>query len=163
MCAVVIQPLEVERHARACSKLYEHYVLKSTCTFEEDPPDLRERLQEVVDAGLPAIVAVEKDEGEEEEDLVIGYAYCSLWSPRSSYRYTLSPSCYVHKDHHRKGVGQKLMRALLDACREGGIRQLISTVGDEENMPSIKMHEALGTSTASRDGGRVRARVCLAD
>lgn len=41
--AVVVKPMDVERHARACSVVYEHYLMKSTCTFEEEPPDLAPR------------------------------------------------------------------------------------------------------------------------
>ena len=122
--AVVVKPMDVDRHARACSAVYEHYVLNSTCTFEEEPPDLAPRLREVVDGGLPAFVAVEEAGGYGEEEEVVGYAYCSRWSPRSSYRFTLSPSCYVHKKHHRKGVGRALMTRLAECSRERGFRQV---------------------------------------
>ena len=140
---MVVKPIDVDAHAAACSKIYSYYVANSTCTFEESPPDLAPRLREVVDAGLPAVVAIDGTE-------IIGYAYCARWSPRSAYRYTLTPSCYVHNSHHRKGAGRAMMQALIESARTGGFRHLISVVGDEENLPSIHMHEALGTSYKSR-------------
>ena len=148
-CEFRIKAMDAAIHGPACTAIYESYVLQSTCTFEEQPPDLEERIAPLISADYPAFVAVIDGSNKEEEEVVVGYAYTAPWSPRSAYRYTITPSCYVDTQHHRKGIGLSLMRALLDASRERGYRSMISVVGDEKNASSIAMHERLGTVSLS--------------
>ena len=144
-CDFRIKPMNAARHGRACSEIYKPYVLHSTCTFEESPPKLEARIEPLLPK-YPAFVAVMDDsDAENDDEVVVGYAYTAPWSPRSAYRYTITPSCYVDTKHHRKGIGFSLMRALIDAARKGGFRTMISVVGDEKNASSIAMHERLGT------------------
>ena len=72
----------------AIQAIYSHYVLNGLATFEEGPPAIEEisrRRAAVLDAGLPWLVA-------EDDGAVVGYAYATLYRPRSAYRFTIEDS-----------------------------------------------------------------------
>jgi L-amino acid N-acyltransferase YncA len=124
----------------AITEIYAHHVLHGTGSFELDPPDAEEmarRMADVVSRGLPYLVA---DTG----NLVIGYAYATLYRTRVAYRFTLEDSVYIHHAHAGRGVGAALLAELIRACREWGCRQLVAVIGDSENVASIRVHEKLG-------------------
>lgn len=71
--------------------IYAHHVLHGLASFEEVPPgvdELRTRHAAVRAAGLPYLVA-------EVDGAVAGYAYATLYRPRSAYRHTVEDSVYV--------------------------------------------------------------------
>ena len=74
--------------------------------------------------------------------VVLGYAYAVPFRKRPAYRYTVKHSIYVHNDHLRKGVGRKLMTALIDACAAAGFRQMIGYI-DAANKASLAHPRAL--------------------
>ena len=52
-------------------------------------------------------------------------------------------SVYVHKDHRGKGLGQAVMRALIDAARAQELHAMVGAI-DAANAGSIALHERLG-------------------
>ncbi|SDV48437.1 phosphinothricin acetyltransferase [Chitinasiproducens palmae] len=132
--------------------IYAHYVERSPFTFEEQVPDLvemRRRRAEVGAAGLPYLVA-------ERDGMVVGYAYATRYRQRSAYRFTAEHSVYVAPERRAGGAGRALLVALLRACRERGVAQLIAVVGGGMRNPaSLAVHRALGfemVGTLSRVG-----------
>ncbi len=124
----------------AVHAIYSSYVLHGFSTFEEVPPGvevLLERKKSIVDAGLPYVVAAS-------EDQVCGYAYATLYRPRSAYRYTVEDSIYVCRGFHRQGIGGALLSRLIDNCESAGFRQMIAIIGDSANYGSIALHQRLG-------------------
>jgi L-amino acid N-acyltransferase YncA len=124
----------------AISDIYAYHVLHGTGSFEIDPPDAEEmarRMAEVVDRGLPYLVA-------ETGNAVVGYAYASLYRTRVAYRFTLEDSVYVHHAHAGRGIGAALLEELIRACKERGCRQLVAVIGDSQNTASMRLHEKLG-------------------
>ncbi|BEV17833.1 GNAT family N-acetyltransferase [Herbaspirillum sp. DW155] len=127
-------------HVAAMLDIYAVYVLTSLCTFEEVPPSLAEmhrRLDRLRRAGLPWLVALEGAE-------VIGYAYAALYRTRSAYNGTVESSIYVSNRHHGKGVGKRLMSALVEQCRAQGYMQMVAVIGDSGNLASVTLHRKLG-------------------
>ena len=59
-----------------------------------------------------------------------------------------------------RGVGRALLRTLIAACEMRGIRQMVAVVGDSANLPSIRLHEALGFRLVGtlRSAGRKHGR-----
>ena len=120
--------------------IYEHAVRYGTATFELIPPDLAEmtrRFHALVDGGFPYLVAVV-------DGNVIGYAYAGPYRPRPAYRFTVENSIYLDPAVHRRGVGLKLLRRLIQECENRGYRQMIAVIGDSANAGSIGVHTACG-------------------
>jgi L-amino acid N-acyltransferase YncA len=124
----------------AIQSIYAHHVLHGLASFEEAPPaaaELLRRYEEIVSRGLPYYVAHEGAD-------VLGYGYCSLYRTRSAYRFSLEDSVYVRQGLHRKGIGRRLLAALIERCEALGYRQIIAVIGDSANAGSIELHAAMG-------------------
>jgi L-amino acid N-acyltransferase YncA len=124
----------------AIQAIYANYVLNSTASFEEEPPDVAEmsrRYADIIVRGLPYLVAEAKGK-------TVGFAYAGPFRSRSAYRYTLEDSIYVSPDAVGKGVGRALLGAIIERCGTLGYRQMIGVIGDSTNLASIKLHETLG-------------------
>ena len=102
------------------------------------------RLKAVVDQVYPWLVA------EDEAGQVAGYAYASSYRPRIGYRFTVEDSVYVRQDLRGRGVGRRLLPALVEACAAKGYVTMIAVVGDATNEGSIALHRACGFEVAGR-------------
>ena len=125
----------------ACQRIYAHWVLHGTGSFELEPPDLAEmqrRHGEVAGRGLPWLVAIDA------ESNVLGFAYANWFRPRLAYRFTVETSIYVDPACAGQGLGRALLSDVLVRCENAGIRQAIAVIGDSENAGSIGVHAALG-------------------
>jgi len=125
--------------AAALARIYNHYVLNTTVSFEEQPvsaDDLRERIAEVTDAGLPWLVI-------EPDGQPAGYAYASKWKGRCAYRYSVEVSVYLDPGAARQGLGSRLYDALFAALRERGVHVAIGGIA-QPNPASVALHEKFG-------------------
>ena len=130
----------IEADLAFVTEIYAHAVLHGTATFELTPPDLAEMTQRyrvLMDGTFPYLVAVL-------DGIVVGYAYAGAYRPRPAYRFTVENSIYLDPAIHRRGIGMKLMRRLIDDCETRGYRQMIAVIGDSANAGSIGMHRACG-------------------
>jgi phosphinothricin acetyltransferase len=135
----VIRPA-VDSDAEALAEIYGHHVRTGAATFEIDPPDGAEmgrRRSALVALGMPYLVA-------EVGEVVAGYAYASQFRPRIGYRYTVEDSVYIRDGYAGRGLGRTLLGALIERCREMGIRQMVAVVGDSANAASLRLHESFG-------------------
>jgi L-amino acid N-acyltransferase YncA len=124
----------------AVTGIYRHAVLHGTATFELDPPDLAEmtrRYRALMDASFPYLVATL-------DGAVVGYAYAGAYRPRPAYRFTVENSIYLDPAIHRRGIGMRLMRRLIEESETRGYRQMIAVIGDSANAGSIGLHAACG-------------------
>lgn len=134
-----------EDDAQAIAEIYGHYVRNTCISFEEAAPapdEIASRIRKVQQAGLPYLVAEDKDGS------VIGFAYASPFHPRSGYRFTVENSIYVAADKTKRGLGTALMTDLIQACTALGYRQMIALIGDSANEASLRLHRRLGFSPA---------------
>jgi len=99
---------------------------------------MAQRRAEVIDAGLPFIVAIDND------GRLLGYAYAAAFRRRTGYRYTLEDSIYVERTATHRGIGTALLTALIDRCAAAGYRQMVAVIADTERTASIGLHEKLG-------------------
>ena len=124
----------------AITAIYEEAVRFGTATFELDPPDLAEmtrRFEALAQGGFPYFVAA--DAGQ-----VLGYAYAGPHRPRPAYRFTVEDSIYLAPAAQRRGVGGRLLAALIAACAAKGFRQMVAVIGDSANAGSIAVHRKAG-------------------
>ncbi len=109
----------------AICDIYNHYVLHSTVTFDEDPTtpvQWETRLEELRRLGMPMLVL----EGPRSE--VLGYALVAPWRHKAAYRYTVENSIYLHRDAAGKGYGAALLAELLARSQSAGLRQIIAVI-----------------------------------
>ena len=124
----------------AVTHIYAHHVLHGTGTFELEPPDeaqMARRVTSVMSLGLPFLVAVEAGG-------VVGFAYAGQYRPRPAYRFTVEDSIYLDPAAAGRGLGVRLLNAVLDRCEALGIRQVVAVIGDSANTASIRTHERCG-------------------
>jgi L-amino acid N-acyltransferase len=119
----------------AINSIYNHYVLHSTCTYQEEPSTMQEREQWFAahDPTLPVTVAVD-DSGQ-----VIAWASLSRFHPRSAYRNTVENSVYVRHDLHNRGTGSLLLADSIARARSAGHHTILALI-DAEQKPSIALH-----------------------
>jgi len=118
--------------------IYNHYVLHTAVTFEEEAVTTEEmvrRIEEILPK-LPWLVW-------EEAGRLLGYSYAKPWRPRSAYRYSAETTVYVRLDSAGRGIGSALYRELIAELRD---RSLHAAIGGilVPNDASVALHEKLG-------------------
>jgi phosphinothricin acetyltransferase len=125
--------------ADAIAAIYNHYVLGTTVTFEEQalsPEQMAERIRAVLAAQLPWLVL-------ERDGRIAGYAYASRWKARSAYRFTAESSVYVDPAALGQGLGRALYGDLLKRLKESGVHAVVGCLG-LPNPASVALHEKCG-------------------
>jgi len=125
--------------AAPIAAIYDHYILKTVVTFEEEPvsdAEIARRIEEVRAASLPWLVA-------EAEGHVLGYAYARPWHARSAYRFSVESTIYLAHDAVGRGVGTELYGALLARLPTRGIHAVLGGIA-LPNAASVALHEKLG-------------------
>lgn len=130
--------------ADALAAIYNHYILKTVVTFEEeviDASEMARRVAEVQSAGFPYLVV-------EEEGHVLGYAYGARWQNRCAYRHSAETTVYLHPDAVGRGLGRALYNALIPQLDAMGIHTLIAGIA-LPNAASVACHEAFDFDKAA--------------
>jgi len=80
----------------------------------------------------------------EVDDQVVGWCSLSVYRPgRLALRFTAELSYYIDNAFQRQGIGQTLLRYVMDACPGLNIKNIIAVIIDR-NEPSKKLLEKLG-------------------
>jgi L-amino acid N-acyltransferase len=134
MSAQAIIRSATESDLVAINDIYNHYVLHSTCTYQEEPEPPEGRRQWFQHHGdqHPVIVA-------EMDGHVAGWGSLSAYHARSAYRHTVENSVYVHHQHHRYGIGSMLLQELIVRARSLGHRAVIAGI-DADQAASMALH-----------------------
>ncbi len=124
--------------AQQFAEIYNPYIETTMVTFEEKPLSREqfEKRMEGIMKKYPWIVY-------EEEGKVLGYAYLSAFNPRSAYDWTADLAIYVDRKEKGKGIGSKLMRAIIELAEKDGYLWLVSIV-TQGNEGSDAIHEKFG-------------------
>ena len=130
--------IATEQDVPAILAIYAPYVENTTYSFEYDVPCSRSFMQRFLDitAQFPWLVW-------EEDGQILGYAYASAPYTRAAYSWCAEPSVYIKEEAHGRGIGRKLYAALEAILLEQGYQVLYSLI-TEENIGSVKFHQALG-------------------
>jgi L-amino acid N-acyltransferase YncA len=134
----MIRPVRAS-DAEAICRIYNHYVLHTVVSFEEEavaPEEMARRIESVAAARLPWLVL-------EEEGRLIGYAYATPWKTRPGYRYAVESSVYLEAPAGGKGYGSRLYAELLAELRRRPLRTVIGGIA-LPNEASVRLHEKLG-------------------
>lgn len=125
-----------ESDSDTITKIYNHYVLNSIITFEEQvvsSNDMCDRILAIQNANLPWIVS-------EEDGRILGYAYASQWNGRCAYKYAVESTVYLEQSAHSRGLGSKLYAELLKQLKDRNYHVVIGGIA-LPNDASIGLHE----------------------
>jgi phosphinothricin acetyltransferase len=124
-----------EADLAAINDIYNHYVLHSTCTYQEEPETMDDRRRWFSRHGKNHPIIVAEADGQ-----VAGWGSLSPYHVRSAYRYTVENSVYVHHEMHRRGIGGILLGELIIRAQKIGHRAIIAAI-DGEQAASVTLHE----------------------
>ncbi|MDR1599855.1 MAG: GNAT family N-acetyltransferase [Oscillospiraceae bacterium] len=119
--------------------IYAPHVLRGAVTFETDVPsvgDMARRVQ-AVSAEYPYLIA------EDGSGVIVGYAYAGRVRSREAYQWSAELSIYVREDEQGRGVGRALVKRIIAALREMGVKTLYAVI-TSPNPASETFHERLG-------------------
>jgi phosphinothricin acetyltransferase len=128
-----------KRDAEATRAIYNLEVLETTVTFDLVPRTLADQAMWIAEhsGGYPAIVAVD------EHDVVRGFASLSPFRPRPAYAPTVEDSVYVHREARGQGIGELLLRDLLDMATDHGFHSVVARIVGGHDA-SIALHHKCG-------------------
>lgn len=118
----------------AINDIYNHYVLHSTCTYQEEPEPIEDRRRWFAHHGEAHPVIVAETDGR-----IVGWGSLSAYHARSAYRRTVENSVYVHHQFHRRGIGSVLLNELITRARSLRHHAIIAAI-DAEQPASVALH-----------------------
>ncbi|MFV0374419.1 GNAT family N-acetyltransferase [Microbacterium sp.] len=130
-------------------EIYNYYVTNSVVTFDEKRWTHAQWVQKfdyLHKLSLPFLVAVSPS------GQILGYGLVSPWTGKSGYRYTVENSVYLGHAATGKGLGRALLQALITACEQLGIREMVAVISDKGAEGSVALHEKLGFVEVGRMG-----------
>ena len=131
--AVTIRPA-TEKDLSAINDIYNHYVLHSTCTYQEETETIENRRLWFQQHGERHPIVIAHVAGE-----VVGWGSLSPYHRRSAYRCTVENSVYVHHEHHCRGIGSRLLQELISRAHAVGHHAIIAGI-DAEQTASVALH-----------------------
>jgi L-amino acid N-acyltransferase YncA len=122
----------------AITEIYNEAILKTAATFDTQPKTPEEQKSWFAEHGpkYPMIVA-------EQDGHVVGWASLSMWSDRCAYTDTAEGSLYVKEEYQGKGIGRKLLEAIIQAGQKAGLHNVVARI-TEGNEVSIHLCESVG-------------------
>jgi len=124
--------------AAAICRIYNHYILNTAITFEEQPvaeAEMASRIEEYT-RRYPWIVY-------ETDGDIVGYAYASPWKGRSAFRFSVESSVYLDPAATGGGLGSSLYRELLARLQSQSVHAVIAGI-TLPNPASVALHEKFG-------------------
>lgn len=139
----MIRPVNPASDADAITAIYNHYIEKTTVSFETDTLSTTQMHKRIcnISSEYPYLVC-------ETGGQIVGYAYVHRWKERAAYNLTVETTIYLSSGHKHEGIGTALMRELTARCKAAGYKVLIACITGE-NTESLDFHRSLGFVQAS--------------
>lgn len=133
-----------ERHAQAILNILNHAIVHSTALYDYRPRTLENMSTwfAAKAAGNFPVLGLEDSGG-----ALLGFASYGSFRAWPAYKYTVEHSVYVHPDHRGRGIGERLLLAVIDAAQQQNLHVLVGGI-DVQNHASIALHRKLGFTHA---------------
>ena len=120
------------------TEIYNEAIVKTVATFDTEPKSIEEQRVwfDRHNASYPILVA-------EDQRLVVGWASLSMWSDRCGYSDTAEISLYVKEEYRSRGIGRKLLGAILKKGKNVGLHTVIARIVGN-NQASIHLCDVFG-------------------
>ncbi len=129
----------VGQDSAAIAQIYNHYVLNTIATFEEQAvvaEQMVQRIDAITAQSLPWLVV-------EFEGKLAGYCYACAWKARSAYRHAVEIAVYIETGHTASGLGARLYQALFAALRKQQVHSVVAGIA-QPNPGCVALHEKFG-------------------
>ena len=110
-------------------------------SIEQDPARAETWLAPMVQRGTALVAHVS---GKPQD--VVGFAVAGPWRSYEGYIRTVEDSIYLSPTAQGKGLGARLLAALIEASRQAGDRTMIALI-EAGNATSVRLHERYGFTT----------------
>jgi L-amino acid N-acyltransferase YncA len=129
-----------ERHAAAILAILNDAIINTTALYDYQPRTMNNMVQwfAAKQAGHFPVLGLEDDYG-----ALMGFASYGPFRAFPAYKYTVEHAIYVAQNYHGQGLGEKLLRLLIDEAQAQGKHVLVGAI-DADNVGSIALHEKLG-------------------
>jgi len=115
------------------TEIYNEAILQTIATFDTEIKTMEEQKVWFAshDSEHPILVA-------EQNGIIVGWASLSRWSDRCAYSGTAEISLYVKEEYRGKGIGRKLLEAIMENGQKVGLHTVIARI-TEGNLPSVSL------------------------
>jgi L-amino acid N-acyltransferase YncA len=122
----------------AINAIYNHEIEFGVATWDYDAWTIEAR-EAWFDARSPEepVLVVDLD------DQVAGFGYLSWYRSKSGYRFTREDTLYIVPMYQRRGIGARLLGAIVEQAKSIGIHTLIAQI-ESSNEASIALHQNFG-------------------
>jgi L-amino acid N-acyltransferase len=129
-----------DAHARAILDIFNEAIVNSTALYDYEPRTLASMTAwfAAKQAGNFPVLGVENAAGE-----LIAFASYGTFRAWPAYKYTVEHSIYVRHDQRGHGLGERLLRRVIDNAQLQGRHCLVGGI-DAANAASIALHRKLG-------------------
>jgi len=120
------------------TEIYNEAIRTTTATFDTEPKteDEQEAWFDSHGPRYPILVA-------ESNGVVIGWACLSKWSDRCGYSGAAEISLYVKQELQGKGIGKRLMEAIINDGKRVGLHTVIGRIAEGSDV-SVHLFESFG-------------------
>jgi phosphinothricin acetyltransferase len=129
-----------EKDLEAVNEIYNHYVIDTHITFDEQPMSMEARAEwfsHYSEAGRHRLMVAT------ESDKVAGYASSSRFRPKPGYLTSVEVSIFLSPDAVGQGVGSRLYTELFKALEGEDLHRAYAGIA-LPNPASIALHEKFG-------------------
>ena len=129
-----------ERHAQAILDIFNEAIVNSTALYDYQPRPLASMAAwfATKQQGNFPVIGLEDDHGQ-----LLAFGSYGTFRAWPAYKYTVEHSVYVHRDHRGRGLGESVMRALIESARQHNLHAMVGGI-DATNAASIALHTRLG-------------------
>lgn len=119
--------------------IYNYEVLNGNATFDELPKTYEQRMEWMSHFTGKYPLLVEEIDGR-----IAGYAGAYKLFPKPAYDISAEVTLYIHQDFRGQGIGERLLRALLERVKKDEQLFSLFSLITGTNKASIRLHEKLG-------------------